>query len=67
MGLWQWFTDPEHWTGPNGIPVRTWEQVEMSLIAMAIAMLVALPTALLLGHLRRGSQLYQRFRLLEHH
>lgn len=54
MQLWAWFTDPAHWTGPNGIPVRTWEQVLMSTLAMGIAVGVALPVAVLLGHLRRG-------------
>ena len=54
MGVWQWFTDPANWTGPNGIPVRSWEQIEMSAIAMAIALAVALPLGLVLGHLRKG-------------
>jgi osmoprotectant transport system permease protein len=54
MELWAWFTDPAHWTGPNGIPVRTWEQVLMSTLAMGIALGVALPVAVLLGHRRRG-------------
>lgn len=54
MGVWQWFTDPAHWSGPNGIPVRTWEQIEMSAFAMAIALVVALPLGLVLGHLRKG-------------
>ncbi|MCU0283364.1 MAG: ABC transporter permease [Candidatus Nanopelagicales bacterium] len=54
MELWAWFTDPAHWSGPNGIPVRTWEQVLMSTLAMGIALGVALPVAVLLGHLRRG-------------
>ena len=54
MGVWQWFTDPANWSGPNGIPVRTWEQIEMSAIAMAIALAVALPLGLVLGHLRKG-------------
>ena len=54
MGVWQWFTDPAHWSGSNGIPVRTWEQIEMSAFAMAIALVVALPLGLVLGHLRKG-------------
>lgn len=54
MGVWAWLTDPANWTGPNGIPARTWEQVLMSLIAMAIALVVALPIGLGLGHLRKG-------------
>lgn len=54
MGVWAWLTDPANWTGPNGIPARTGEQVVMSLIAMAIALAVALPIGLVLGHLRKG-------------
>jgi osmoprotectant transport system permease protein len=54
MSLWQWFTDPANWTGPNGIPVRTAEQIVMSLAAMALALAVAMPIALTLGPLRRG-------------
>ncbi len=54
MSVWQWFTDPAHWSGPNGIPMRTWEQVQMSLLAMMIALVIALPFALVLGHQRRG-------------
>jgi osmoprotectant transport system permease protein len=54
MGVWEWFTDPANWTGPNGIPVRTWEQIQMSIVAMAIALAVALPLGLVLGHLRKG-------------
>lgn len=54
MSVWQWFTDPANWTGENGIPVRTWEQIQISLLAMAIALAIALPVALVLGHLRKG-------------
>ncbi|MEI2642461.1 MAG: hypothetical protein V9G10_09030 [Candidatus Nanopelagicales bacterium] len=54
MSLWQWFTDPANWTGENGIPVRTWEQIQISLLAMAIALAISLPVALILGHLRKG-------------
>ncbi len=54
MSVWQWFTDPANWTGENGIPVRTWQQIEISLWAMAIALVIALPIALILGHKRKG-------------
>ena len=54
MGVIEWFTDPANWTGENGIPVRTWQQIEISLAAMALALIVALPVALTLGHLRKG-------------
>jgi osmoprotectant transport system permease protein len=54
MTVFEWFTDPANWTGPNGIPTRTWEQIEISLWAMVIALAIALPVALTLGHLRKG-------------
>ncbi len=54
MGVIDWFLDPANWTGENGIPVRTWQQIEISLAAMAIALVIALPVALTLGHLRKG-------------
>ncbi len=54
MSVWEWFTDPANWTGYNGIPIRTWEQIEISFWAMAIALAIAMPIALILGHQRRG-------------
>ncbi len=54
MVVWEWFTDPANWTGANGIPVRTWEQIQVSVLAMAIALAVALPVGLVLGHLGKG-------------
>lgn len=55
MSLLEWFTDPANWTGENGIPVRTWEQIQISLFAMVIALVIALPAALVLGHIRKGA------------
>jgi osmoprotectant transport system permease protein len=46
----RWFADPAHWQGANGIPTRLEEHVVMSLVATAVAALVALPIGLLLGH-----------------
>jgi osmoprotectant transport system permease protein len=54
MDVWAWLTDAANWQGPDGIPARTWEQIEMSVIALAIALVVALPLGLVLGHLRKG-------------
>lgn len=54
MTVIEWFTDPANWTGSNGIPIRTWEQIRMSLLAMLIALVIAMPIALTLGHLRKG-------------
>jgi osmoprotectant transport system permease protein len=49
-----WFTDNAHWQGTDGIPHRVFEHVTMSALAVAVAMLVALPVALWLGHIGRG-------------
>ena len=54
MSVWQWFTDPANWTGPDGIPVRTAQHLMISFIAMAIAMVIALPIGLILGHQGKG-------------
>jgi len=51
-----WLTDPANWTGPNGIPVRTAEHVALSLAALTIATLIALPVGLYVGHTRRGAR-----------
>jgi osmoprotectant transport system permease protein len=48
-----WFTDPAHWHGTNGIPHRVEEHVLMSLAAVAAALLIAVPPSLILGHMRR--------------
>ena len=47
-------TDGANWTGSGGIPTRLWEHVQMSLIATALALIVALPVGLAIGHLRKG-------------
>jgi osmoprotectant transport system permease protein len=50
-----WLTDPANWSGPNGIPVRLGEHVAISLVSLAIALAIALPAGLAVGHTRRGS------------
>lgn len=49
-----WFTEPAHWRGDDGIPVRVWEHVQLSGVAVAIAAAIALPLGLYLGHTGRG-------------
>lgn len=48
-----WFANPTHWTGDGGVPHRLLEHLEMSAIAVGIAMLVALPVGIALGHVHR--------------
>jgi osmoprotectant transport system permease protein len=51
----QWILDSAHWSGVDGIPARMWEHVQLSLIALVLASLIAIPLGLLVGHTRRGS------------
>ncbi len=48
-----WLTDPAHWAGPNGIPARLLEHAGWSTVALLIAIAVALPVGLWIGHTRR--------------
>lgn len=49
----EWFTDPAHWSGPSGIPLRLWEHVQTSVVAVLLAALIALPIAMYIGHKRK--------------
>lgn len=54
--VWDWFQDPATWTGSGvdpGIVVRVYEHMSMSLQAVLLAALLALPAALYIGHRRR--------------
>ncbi|MGN9785716.1 ABC transporter permease [Nonomuraea sp. ZG12] len=51
------FGDPARWSGPDGIPVRLLEHLEFSVLALALAMLIAIPLGLLIGHTGRGEVL----------
>jgi osmoprotectant transport system permease protein len=50
----RWFADGKNWTGRNGVPTRLLEHIEISAAGVALALLVALPVGLLIGHVRRG-------------
>jgi osmoprotectant transport system permease protein len=52
-----WLTDPAQWQGPNGIPVRLAEHVELSGVSLVLAACVALPLGLWIGHTGRLSWL----------
>jgi osmoprotectant transport system permease protein len=52
-----WFTDPAHWAGSNGIPVRLGEHVVFSVLAVALAVAVALPAGLAIGHTGRWERI----------
>lgn len=48
-----WLADPSHWSGSDGIPTRLAEHVILSGLATAVAVLLALPLGVYLGHSRR--------------
>lgn len=51
-----WLTDPASWEGSNGIGVRIWEQVVISAAAVLVALAIALPAGLAIGHTNRGAR-----------
>src|SRR4029079_346974 len=51
----QWIVDPAHWSGVDGVPSRTWEHVQLCLLGLLLASLIAIPLGLLVGHTRRGT------------
>jgi osmoprotectant transport system permease protein len=50
-----WLADPAHWQGSDGIPTRVAEHVLMSGVTIVVAVLIAAPIGVLLGHAGRGS------------
>jgi len=48
-----WLADPSHWSGSDGIPTRLAEHAILSGLATAVAVLLALPLGVYLGHARR--------------
>lgn len=50
-----WFLDPAHWVGRDAIWLRTAEHIGLSLGGFGLAMLVAVPLGLLIGHTGRGA------------
>ena len=51
---WQWLISSQNWHGANGIPERLAQHLEYTAIALAIALIIAVPVGLAMGHLRRG-------------
>ena len=49
-----WLTDPQNWSGSNGIPVRLAEHLAYTGLVMVIALAIAVPVGLYVGHTGRG-------------
>jgi osmoprotectant transport system permease protein len=54
---WAWLTDPAHWAGDDGITHRLLQHLVLTGTCLAVSCLLALPVALVLGHLGRGGAL----------
>ena len=50
----RYFFDPAHWRGESGIPNRIAEHLHLSGVSILLAVLLAVPLALWLGHVGRG-------------
>lgn len=55
--LWTWFTDPENWSGEYGIPHRLLQHLEYTAVVVVIAVLIAVPIGLWVGHTGRAKWL----------
>ncbi|MEU6140264.1 ABC transporter permease subunit [Streptomyces sp. NPDC047081] len=51
-----WLFDSRNWSGADGVPVRVAEHLQYSLTAVLIALLIALPLGLAVGHTGRGKR-----------
>ncbi|MHA6792964.1 ABC transporter permease [Pseudonocardia bannensis] len=49
-----WLTDPAHWSGGAGVPVRLLEHLWYTALTVAIAVVIAIPAGALVGHTGRG-------------
>ncbi len=54
---WDFLTDPENWSGPQGFPARIAEHLGYSALALAISLVIAVPIGLYIGHTRNGENL----------
>ena len=57
VSVWQWFADPSHWSGSEGIPQRLLEHVQISAESVAVGAVIALPIGIVLGHYGRFGNL----------
>ncbi|MEV8320344.1 ABC transporter permease [Streptomyces sp. NPDC059900] len=54
---WKWLTDAAHWAGDDGIWHRLTQHLVLTVVCLILSCLIALPVALVLGHLGKGGAL----------
>ncbi|BDH06194.1 ABC transporter permease [Streptomyces seoulensis] len=54
---WDWLADPAHWSGDNGVWHRLLQHLVLTVVCLIVSCLIALPVALVLGHLGKGGAL----------
>ncbi|MFH8611585.1 ABC transporter permease [Streptomyces sp. NPDC018029] len=54
---WAWLGDSAHWTGDDGIWHRLTQHLVLTVVCLLLSCLIALPIALVLGHLGKGGAL----------
>ncbi|MGC5342003.1 ABC transporter permease subunit [Streptomyces sp. AM 4-1-1] len=54
---WSWLIRPAHWSGADGIGHRLVEHLYLTIVCLLISSVIALPVALLLGHIGKGGAL----------
>jgi osmoprotectant transport system permease protein len=52
--LWSFLTDGAQWRGEEGIPTLFLQHLQLTLVSVLVAALVAIPIGVLVGHVRRG-------------
>lgn len=52
--LLSWFSDPANWSGESGIPNRLFEHLWYTVVTLVVALVVALPLGLWVGHSGRA-------------
>ncbi|MFH8628837.1 ABC transporter permease [Streptomyces lydicus] len=55
--VWDWLTTGANWAGENGVWHRLEQHLVLTFACLALSALIALPVALILGHLGRGGAL----------
>ena len=55
--MWDYLGSDAAWHGRNGLPSLLWAHLQLSFTALVIAVVVALPPAVVLGHVKRGALL----------